>query len=262
VWYGAGAVFERVRSVGLRTSPLCAGIECVSIASALTHAHPLLLCTSPWGDVVATVVRALAVLHGESTSNAQRQEAQRYCEQVKAHPASCLSTSLALLQMSPAAQTASALATGRHFALHSLQHLVAHQWSACTDQEKGFIKAQAISIAENVSTRMHGEEGDEEEAEDATTICALGASGASTAACAHSLSTHRHFHLSHTRFDLSVCLDRSRQSSSLSGGARFLKQTIARIVTDLALREWPQRWPNMMDILFANAAGKVCIAVA
>jgi len=43
--------------------------------------------------------------------------------------------------------------------------------------------------------------------------------------------------------------------ASLCGDVRYLKQTVARIVTEIALREWPQRWPNMLDVLFAACSG-------
>ncbi len=39
--------------------------------------------------------------------------------------------------------------------------------------------------------------------------------------------------------------------SALFGSVRFLKQTVVRIVTEIALREWPQQWPTMLDVLFA-----------
>ena len=32
---------------------------------------------------------------------------------------------------------------------------------------------------------------------------------------------------------------------------RYLKQTVARILSEVAVREWPQRWPNLLPTLFA-----------
>lgn len=74
----------------------------------------------------------------------------QYCEQVKGHPQSCLQISLALLQVAPTALPAQELATARHFALHGLQHLIGHNWNQLGEEEKKYIKAQAVTIAENV----------------------------------------------------------------------------------------------------------------
>lgn len=99
-----------------------------------------------------SVLSALGVLHGDQSTNPQRQQAQQYIEQVKAQPQACLEISLALLQLSSGVIPAHQLATARHFALHGLQHLIAANWNQFTEDEKAYIKQQAIGIAENVST--------------------------------------------------------------------------------------------------------------
>lgn len=109
-----------------------------------------------------------------------------------------LPAAVSLALLSSPSLPESALAPARHFALHSLQHLITHSWNQLADAEKEYLKSQAISIVQNCS--------------------------------------------------------------QLCGGVRFLKQTIARIVTEIALREWPQRWPNMLDVLFASCGAQVGVA--
>lgn len=41
----------------------------------------------------------------------------------------------------------------------------------------------------------------------------------------------------------------AQKSNEVCGGMRFLQQTLARIVSDIAIREWPQRWPTLMNEL-------------
>jgi hypothetical protein len=103
----------------------------------------------------ATVVAALNVLHGEMSTNESRRQAQQYVEQVKAQPQTCLTISLAILHMDPSAFPPAQLATARHFALHALQHLIAAKWNQTSEEEKQYIKQQAIGIAENVSVRAN-----------------------------------------------------------------------------------------------------------
>lgn len=41
------------------------------------------------------------------------------------------------------------------------------------------------------------------------------------------------------------------QCSVLCGTVRYLKQTVARILSEVAVREWPQRWAGLLPTLFA-----------
>ncbi len=50
----------------------------------------------------------------------------------------------------------------------------------------------------------------------------------------------------------------------LSGGARdhgeqaFVKNSIAKLVFEIAKREWPQNWTNLTDLLIEIGSKKVC----
>lgn len=75
----------------------------------------------------------------------------QYCDDLKSSPSECLSVSLSVLQLAPAQLGDAALVpAARHFALAALQHLIANSWNNITQEQREYLKNQAVAIVQNV----------------------------------------------------------------------------------------------------------------
>ncbi len=160
---------------------------------------------------------ALRAAHDPYTPQHIRAQAYEACEAVKSSFDSAFGAARALLGVAGSDDLS------RHFGLLLLDELVTTKWNALSPEQCEALKQTACELVQSVRVRC---------------VCAV-------------------FFVSHHQPGCeSICM-----CSRLLQGSRdavteqlFVKTKIAKLVVELAKRDWPQRWPTMTTTLLEQAA--------
>jgi len=138
-------------------------------------------------DVARNLSQAVQLIHHPQTTPAQRQAAQKYCEDLKSSQSP---RDLSIFGTLLANQSNPSIV--RHFGFHLLEHIIKEKWNLLNDDQKKELKNSLLSVVANGTKDIFEED-------------------------------------------------------------RYVKEKIVRIVVETALREYPQRWTDLISTLFEIA---------
>ncbi|EGC39753.1 hypothetical protein DICPUDRAFT_147419 [Dictyostelium purpureum] len=95
--------------------------------------------------VVNQIEQALSLLHGTTSTNQQREESQKFLEEVKNRPNA---HSYAIVIISSSNNN-----IVKHYALHIIETLVKTRWYEATDQEREIIKKEILEMMSRISAQ-------------------------------------------------------------------------------------------------------------